>query len=172
MSLKENQRALDRAVQDAASSQAELVSLRAEQARSASQAISEPPAAQLPTPLPPVANTPASPSVSSPPAVGNTVLPPPPPQLRSRVIDVRFDEDEETSRVMVTVDGEADYVVRRDGDRTRILEVRKALIDPSQERNLDTSDFPGAVKLVSSYQAAPPGDRVNIVVTLSDDVKD
>ena len=58
----------------------------------------------------------------------------------------------------------------REGERTRILEFSNARIDPAIERTLDTSEFPSAVQIVSSFQAPPPGERVRVVVTLNEQV--
>ena len=90
---------------------------------------------------------------------------------RDRVTDVRFDEDEETSRVMVTVDGEADYVVHEMATEPEFWKFER----PSSTLHRNVTWTPATSPVQSSWSAAiklPPGDRVNIVVTLSDDVKD
>jgi type IV pilus assembly protein PilQ len=89
-----------------------------------------------------------------------------------RVGDVRFEDKADRTEIRVRVDGRATYSVRADGDRTRILELEDAQIDPSLERSLDTGAFPSAVQLVSSFQAAGQGDRVRVVATLRDRVAD
>ena len=89
-----------------------------------------------------------------------------------RISDVRFDDKSDRTEIRVRVEGRPEYALRSDGERTRILELDNALIDPSLERSLDTGAFPSAVQLVSSFQAAGNGDRVRIVATLSDRVAD
>jgi type IV pilus assembly protein PilQ len=89
-----------------------------------------------------------------------------------RVGDVRFDDKADRTEIRVRVDGRARYAVRTDGERTRILEIEDAQIDPSLERSLDTGAFPSAVQLVSSFQAAGQADRVRVVATLRERVAD
>ncbi|MCK6574656.1 type IV pilus secretin PilQ, partial [Myxococcota bacterium] len=89
-----------------------------------------------------------------------------------RVGDVRFDDKADRTEIRVRVDGRARYSVRADGERTRILELEDAQIDPSLERSLDTGAFPSAVQLVSSFQAAGQADRVRVVATLRERVAD
>ncbi len=95
----------------------------------------------------------------------------PTPQ-QTRITEVRFDDGTDRTRVRVRFEGTPDYTLKREGDRTRILEFADALIEPALERSLDTSEFGSAVQLVSSFQAPPPGDRVRVVVTLSAAVDD
>ncbi|MCA9537891.1 MAG: type IV pilus secretin PilQ [Myxococcales bacterium] len=96
---------------------------------------------------------------------------PPAPQS-TRVTQVDFDDSGSRTRVRIVFSGRADYALKREGERTRILEFKNATIEPSIERSLDTSEFTGAVKLISSFQAPPPGDRVRVVVTLGTEVDD
>ena len=91
---------------------------------------------------------------------------------KQRISDVRFDDLSDHTEIRVRLEGRAEYELRNDGERTRILEVKNALIDPSLERSLDTGAFPSAVQLVSSFQAPGAGDRVRIVVTLREKVAD
>ena len=91
---------------------------------------------------------------------------------RTRITAVRFADADDRTRVRVEFSGTPDYTLRREGERTRILEFNAALIEPALERSLDTSEFGGPVQLVSSFQAPPPGDRVRIVVTLARPVDD
>jgi len=94
------------------------------------------------------------------------------PAKSVRVADVRFQDKPQSTEIRVRIAGEARYAVRQEGERTRILELEGATIDPNMERSLDTSAFDGAVKLVSSFQAPGDGDRVRVVVTLGDRVSD
>jgi type IV pilus assembly protein PilQ len=89
-----------------------------------------------------------------------------------RISDVRFEDKADRTEIRVRVEGRPEYTLRSDGERTRILELADALIDPSLERSLDTGAFPSAVQLVSSFQAAGNGDRVRVVATLRDRVAD
>jgi type IV pilus assembly protein PilQ len=89
-----------------------------------------------------------------------------------RISDVRFEDKADRTEIRVRVEGRPEYSLRSDGERTRILELGNALIDPSLERSLDTGAFPSAVQLVSSFQAAGNGDRVRVVATLRDRVAD
>lgn len=104
--------------------------------------------------------------------------PPAPPVVaeaapqKTRITEVRFDDAADRTRVRVRFEGTPDYTLKREGERTRILEFADALIEPALERSLDTSEFGSAVQLVSSFQAPPPGDRVRVVVTLSSPVDD
>ena len=97
---------------------------------------------------------------------------PTPPAPKTRVVDVRFEDRPQGTYVHVNVEGPAVYDVRSEGALTRILELRNAQIDPALERSLDTGEFPSAVRLVSSFQAPPPGDNVRVVVTLGEKVAD
>ena len=89
-----------------------------------------------------------------------------------RVQHVQFADTGDRTEIQIRVKGSPDYTVRAEGERTRILEFNNALVDPAIERSLDTSDFGGAVQLVSTFQAPPPGDRVRVVVTLSKAITD
>ena len=99
---------------------------------------------------------------------------PPPARLPSRkVTDVRFDDQRKQTRITVRVQGgKPKWSVRSEGERTRVLEIDGAVIDPALERSLDTAAFPSAVQLVSTFQAPPPGERVRVAVTLSTPVED
>ncbi len=90
----------------------------------------------------------------------------------AQITDVRFEDDDKGSRIRISLTGEAKPRIHREGERTRVLELDSALIDPAIERSLDTGDFDSAVRLVSSFQAPPPGDKVRIVVTLAENVDD
>ncbi len=90
----------------------------------------------------------------------------------TRITKVHFDHAPGGTHVRISFTGQVNYEVKREGERTRILEIDNALIDPSLERSLDTGEFDSAVKLVSSFQAPPPGDRVRVVVTLGQQVPD
>lgn len=93
---------------------------------------------------------------------------PPAASVASRVADVRFDDLARHSQIKVRIQGgQPVWQVRRDGPRTRILELQGASIEPALERSLDTSAFPGPVLLVSTFQAPPPGERVRVVVNLA-----
>lgn len=105
-------------------------------------------------------------------AVGSTASTAATPAPRVRVSDVRFDDTASATEIRVRVSGTPRYTVRPDGERTRVLELESATIDPSMERSLDTSAFAGAVRLVSSFQAPGAGDRVRVVVTLGERVAD
>ncbi len=93
-------------------------------------------------------------------------------RLKAQIKDLRFSDNRGESHITLLFDGSVDYKRRQEGEHTRILELQNALIDSALERSLDTSDFPSAVRLVSSFQAPPPGDTVRIVVTLGEGVKD
>lgn len=101
----------------------------------------------------------AAPPVAAPPAPKST-----------RIVNVKFDDAPDRTRIRVSVVGRPIFKTLREGERTRILEFSNARIDPAIERTLDTSEFPSAVQIVSSFQAPPPGERVRVVVTLNEQV--
>jgi type IV pilus assembly protein PilQ len=104
------------------------------------------------------------------PVVTNTVMPPPPPQVRTRITNVTFKDENTSTSVIVNYSGPLQYTLKKEGSQTRILEIKNAVIEAALERSLDTSEFGSAIQLVSSFQAPPPGDQVRIVVTLSGQV--
>lgn len=95
-----------------------------------------------------------------------------PPAAATRIVSVKFDDAADRTRIRVGVVGRPIFKTLREGERTRILEFSNAQIDPAIERTLDTSEFPSAVQIVSSFQAPPPGERVRVVVTLNEQVGD
>ena len=95
-----------------------------------------------------------------------------PPAAATRIVSVKFDDAGDRTRIRVGIVGRPLFKTLREGERTRILEFTNARIDPAIERTLDTSEFPSAVQIVSSFQAPPPGERVRIVVTLNEQVGD
>lgn len=80
---------------------------------------------------------------------------------------VDFDYTEEKSVVRIETTGKAKYeVVTNDRDKLLSIRIKDATIPPSLERSLDTSEFAGPVKMVSSYQWSS-GDTEEVYVTLS-----
>lgn len=104
-------------------------------------------------------------------AIARAQAVPPPALPQTRITQVKFEDGREATKLVVSHEGAVDYQVRNEGDRTQVLVFRDATIPPAQERSLDTSDFPSAVQLVSSFQAPPPARAVHVVVTLSEPVK-
>jgi type IV pilus assembly protein PilQ len=95
-----------------------------------------------------------------------------PPAAATRIVSVKFDDSADRTRIRIGIVGRPLFKTLREGERTRILEFTNARIDPAIERTLDTSEFPSAVQIVSSFQAPPPGERVRVVVTLNEQVGD
>jgi len=95
-----------------------------------------------------------------------------PPVAAVRITNVKFDDSPENTAIRITFSGRPVYRISPEGERSRVLEFQNARIDPALERTLDTSEFQSAVQIVSSFQAPPPGDRVRVVVTLSEPVAD
>ncbi|MEE2786248.1 MAG: type IV pilus secretin PilQ [Myxococcota bacterium] len=187
-SLDSNQQALVQAQAKAEQRRADIRQLKADLEAAAAQKAPQPTPAvapatatvSTPTAPPPVVAPAAKPVAAAAPPAAKPVttpaptlqLPPPPPLMRTRITDVQFTENQDHSAVTIVFQGPpARYTLKKEGNRTQILELDRALIDPAIERSLDTTEFRGAVQLVSSFQAPPPGDRVRVVVTLNQDVK-
>ncbi|HEV8325586.1 MAG TPA: type IV pilus secretin PilQ, partial [Myxococcota bacterium] len=111
----------------------------------------------------------APPPAAAPPAPAPTVAADKPAGL-VKVKDVSFEDLADHSRVTIAFDGgavPADYAVHAEG-RLLVLDLPGARVPKGLERAVDTSAFPSAVLMVSSYNAAT--DRVRVEVTLREGV--
>jgi type IV pilus assembly protein PilQ len=85
-----------------------------------------------------------------------------------RVANVDFVDREQHARVVVALSGAAEPQIIAQGGRQAILSIDSADIPRSLERSLDTSEFDGPVKAVSSYRDPRDPTRVRVVVDLSE----
>lgn len=105
-----------------------------------------------------------SPGAAGKPSVGNVVR----PVLR----DVKFSGDADKSVLELAVSGDAPYKIVRHGARRVELKLSETTIPRALERSLDTTEFGGPVKLVSSFRSADDPGTVRVVIDLTEDASD
>ncbi|MFN3197717.1 MAG: secretin N-terminal domain-containing protein, partial [Bradymonadia bacterium] len=86
---------------------------------------------------------------------------------------VVFQDDAKGSTLTIQLSGDAQYTVRKEGRRQRVLEIKGAYIPTRLQQTRPVEGFNSAIQAFSSFQAPPPyDDRVRVVVTLTESVND
>ncbi len=94
------------------------------------------------------------------------------PAKQYEVTELRFDEDEITSKITIRFAGPLpQYRLLKRSDRTKILELFNTRIPQSLVRSLDTSAFAGPVAMVSSFPYPKDTTRTRVVVNLRGDAE-
>src|SRR5262249_3680246 len=70
-------------------------------------------------------------------------------RARATIRDVRFADDDNAVRVLVSVAGDADYTVLHADAKTAILRIAQAELPRKLERTLDVAAFKGPLRSVS-----------------------
>jgi type IV pilus assembly protein PilQ len=94
-------------------------------------------------------------------AVAPAPIPP-----EKRLVNLEFDEKNGVSLVKLQVAGKPEYRVVRKDDSELLLVLDDTSLHPILERTLDTSDFSGPVKAVSSYRSPTVPDTTIVSVLL------
>ena len=89
-----------------------------------------------------------------------------PAGMRPVLRDVTFDDASGDAAVRIKVTGKVSYKVVRHNERRIELKLKNVTIPRKLERSLDTSEFAGPVKLVSSFRSADEPGTVRVVVDL------
>ena len=89
----------------------------------------------------------------------------------ARVTNVAFREKANVSRIEIELDKKAKYEVIEKNDRRIVLELDRAHVPRLLERRLDTSDFYGPIKMISTFNDPSDTSKVRVVVDLNDAVR-
>lgn len=84
----------------------------------------------------------------------------------AQVRDVDFADTGDAARVVVALSAPAEVEIAEAGARQLVLDVAGASIPEELERTLDTSEYDGPVRAISSYRDPDDADRVRVVVQL------
>jgi type IV pilus assembly protein PilQ len=82
------------------------------------------------------------------------------------VKDVGYQSQGGKSQVVLTVEGEPNYVVHRKGGRRLVLDLPGARLPKHLQRKLDVSEFEGPVAMVSAYESTSPVQAARVTVDL------
>ncbi|MEZ4266171.1 MAG: type IV pilus secretin PilQ [Myxococcota bacterium] len=91
---------------------------------------------------------------------------------RPVITDLNYKESHGNGRVEIALTEDATYEVTSRTPRRLELQLRGTVIPRELERSLDTGDFAGPVKLVSSFRSADEPGTVRVVVDLREAVRD
>jgi type IV pilus assembly protein PilQ len=91
---------------------------------------------------------------------------PPPPRVRVREVD--YVDRPGTARVVLAFSGPVEPRLVEDSGRQAIVELDGVDLAANLERSLDTSDFGGPVRAVSSYRDLADPNKVRIAVDLAE----
>ena len=84
-----------------------------------------------------------------------------------RIIDVSYEEDDRAARVTVWLRGRPEWTLLPREGKHAVMELRGVDLDAALERKLDTSEFGGPVRAVSTYRVPGGTRRVRLIADLA-----
>ncbi|MDY0061619.1 MAG: type IV pilus secretin PilQ [Myxococcota bacterium] len=86
--------------------------------------------------------------------------------ISTTITDIRFDDSNDRSRVIIEHEGQADYLLQEAGDGSVVLHMDHARLPRALERTLDTSALASPVRSVSSFTGDQRTGDVRIAVAV------